>query len=95
METYANIDYTTDNFKQQLKEALQKNEVGITFTKRDGTERRMQCTLSTSRIPGEHLPKGTGDTSTSKTSTEALAVFDIEKSAWRSFRWDSIKSVNY
>ena len=92
MENYENIDFTTDTFKTQLKEALQRNEVGITFTKRDGSERTMQCTLSTSRIPGEQLPKG-GDTSTS--STQAQAVFDIQKQGWRSFRWDSIKSVTF
>jgi len=95
MEQYENIDFTTDTFKSQLKEALQRNEVGITFTKRDGSERTMQCTLSTSRIPGEQLPKG-GDTSSTKTfSDEALRVFDIEKVAWRSFRFDSIKSITF
>ena len=93
MEKY---DFTTESFKTKLKESLQSNEVGVTFTKRDGTERRMQCTLSASRIPGEQLPQGTGDTSSTETlSKEAIKVFDLEKQAWRSFRYDSIKAVKF
>lgn len=91
-----NYDFTTDNFKNLLRAKLQENEVSVTFTKRDGTERAMLCTLSTSRIPGEHVPQGTGDTSSTETvSKEALRVFDLEKTAWRSFRFDSIKSVKF
>ena len=93
MEKY---DFTTDNFKNLLRTKLQENEVSVTFTKRDGTQRAMLCTLSTSRIPGEHIPQGTGDTSSTETvSKEALRVFDLEKTAWRSFRYDSIKSVTF
>ena len=91
-----NYDYTSNDFKELLKAKLNENEVGITFTKRDGSERRMQCTLSTSRIPGEHVPQGTGDTSSTETvSKEAIKVFDLEKQAWRSFRYDSIKAVKF
>ena len=91
-----NYDFTTDNFKNLLRAKLQENEVSVTFTKRDGTERAMLCTLSTSRIPGEHVPQGAGDTSSTETvSKEALRVFDLEKTAWRSFRFDSIKSVKF
>lgn len=93
MEKY---DFTTSDFKNLLKEQLNKNEVSVTFTKRDGSERRMQCTLSASRIPREQLPQGEGDTSSTKTfSEEALRVFDTEKIAWRSFRYDSIKAVTF
>lgn len=93
MEKY---DFTTESFKQQLKEKLQSNEVGVTFTKRDGSERRMQCTLSAARIPREQLPQGTGDTSFTETvSREAIKVFDLEKQAWRSFRYDSLKAVKF
>lgn len=93
MEKY---DFTTESFKQELKKKLQSNEVGVTFTKRDGSERRMQCTLSASRIPREQLPQGTGDTSSTETvSREAIKVFDLEKQAWRSFRYDSLKAVKF
>lgn len=69
---------------------LQKGVVGVTFTKKDGTERTMMCTLDVGVIPNEFAPKGEDKR---VKSDEALAVFDVEKEGWRSFRWDSVKAV--
>lgn len=64
----------------------------VTFTKKDGTDREMRCTLSESRIPTEKQPKETQATST---GGSALRVFDTDKQEWRSFRWDTIKQVTF
>ena len=53
------------------------------------TERKMVCTLVDDKIPSEKAPKNTGKSN----SDEAIAVFDVEKQEWRSFRFDSIRSV--
>lgn len=63
----------------------------ITFTKKDGTERDMFCTLVESSIPKEKIPK----TETSTTTGSAVRVFDTEKQEWRSFRWDSVIKVQF
>ena len=63
----------------------------ITFTKTDGTERAMQCTLVEGRIPSDKIPKKTGGVP----NTSAARVFDTEKSEWRSFRWDSVIKVEF
>jgi hypothetical protein len=65
----------------------------VTFTKKDGTNRDMRCTLCEGRIPADKQPKteGTG----SKDSGSAVRVFDTEKSEWRSFRWDSVTKVSF
>lgn len=63
----------------------------ITFTKTDGSERAMQCTLVEGRIPSEKIPKKTGGVP----NTSAARVFDTEKSEWRSFRWDSVIKVEF
>ena len=64
----------------------------ITFTKKDGTERDMFCTLVEGRIPTEKQPKAeSGGSSTGS----AVRVFDTEKQEWRSFRWDSVKKVSF
>jgi len=68
-----------------------EDNVIVTFQKVDGTERKMFCTLSESKIPKDQAPKGSGKAQ----SSESLAVFDLEKSGWRSFRWDSIIDVEY
>jgi len=70
---------------------LREQAVTVTFTKQDGTERVMNCTLYEGDIPVEQAPKG----SSRSKPTEALAVFDIEAKGWRSFRWDAIKEVKF
>jgi hypothetical protein len=67
-------------------------EVHVTFTKRDGTERILKCTLDESKIPEDKRPK---EKTNSISSEEAIRVFDIEKQEWRSFRWDSVKSFGF
>ena len=79
--------------REWLKGLLQERVVGVTFTKKDGTERVMQATLS-----GDFIPEATNteiSANSRKKSDEALAVWDTEAQAWRSFRWDSVKAVNF
>lgn len=85
----ANVD--KDIAREWLKGVLRDGEATVVFTKADGTERSMKCTLSESKIPQEFAPKG----SNRAKSDETLAVFDLESQGWRSFRWDSVKSVNF
>lgn len=65
----------------------------ITFTKKDGTERKMFCTLCAGRIPADKTPKE--QTSSSQTAGSSVRVFDTEKQEWRSFRWDSVIKVEF
>lgn len=74
-----------------LRGLLQNEEVKITFTKKDGTEREMLCTLVSDKIPSEQSPKNTGKAQ----SDEAIAVFDLENEGWRSFRWDSVTKIEF
>lgn len=89
--------YTSEEFKQNLKGMLHGNdEVSVKFTKKDGSERTMLCTLNEQKIPFDKLPKvkePTEETTTVASTTDAVRVFDVEKQEWRSFRFDSIKSV--
>ena len=89
-----NLDLAS-NLEQQeyVLKSLRTNEQGvrIVFTKKDGTERSMLCTLSEAKIPQDKQPKT--ETTSSQTSGSAVRVFDLEKSEWRSFRWDSVTSM--
>ena len=67
----------------------------VTFTKKDGTTRDMQCTLVEGRIPADKKPTSETSTANRKNSGSAVAVFDTEKSEWRSFRWDSVTKVEF
>ena len=81
----------TPEGREWLRGLLRDEKVTITFTKKDETERVMVCTLKEEKIPSEKSPKNTGKSQ----SDEALAVFDLEKQDWRSFRFDSVKKIEF
>jgi hypothetical protein len=85
------LNFTTKKEKDWLRTLLKEGVVGITFIKKDGSERLMQCTLAESKIPSEFAPKGSEKTK----SDDVLPVFDVENDGWRSFRWDSIKKIEF
>ena len=72
-----------------LRNVLRENIVSVRFTKIDGTERTMTCTLSSTVIPSELAPKTNRSDEVAEESS-TIAVFDIDKQAWRSFRKDSV-----
>ena len=72
-----------------------KSGVFVTFTKKDGSERKMQCTLVEGRIPEDKRPKSASESENSSTAGSAVRVFDSEKGEWRSFRWDSVTKVEF
>lgn len=82
--------------KYELKETLQNGIVTVTFTKADGTERTMKCTLIPEYIPVKPVAEGQQLLTEGLTRTEnpnTLSVWDLESAGWRSFRIDSIKSI--
>jgi hypothetical protein len=84
-----------------IKSLLQQGPITVTFTKADGTDREMQCTLDMARIPPDKLPKGDVPVEDllkeakerKKPDEHSLRVFDLEKNEWRSFRFDRLKKV--
>ena len=92
IEANFNVAFTNDEVNRKwLNQLLADGVVAVKFTKKDGTDRTLMCTLSQKVIPDEYAPKGED---TRKKSSDALAVFDIENEGWRSFRWDSVKSIS-
>lgn len=75
-----------------LKQLLHENKVRVIFIKKDGTERNMLCTLKADLLPAQtDLEEAVQKKSPNPT---ALAVWDLENSGWRSFRYDSIIGFN-
>jgi len=85
------LSLQTKKEKNWLKGLLKTTDVRLEFLKKDGTIRKMTCTLAESKIPDEKMPKNSGK----EKSDDALAVFDLEKQEWRSFRWDSVKKIEF
>ncbi len=76
-----------------LIDLLRHNVVSVTFTKVNGAERVMACTLQPSLIPnaptqnGELIVEG-------KSTSNNIAVWDINAQGWRSFRIANVKNVS-
>ena len=70
---------------------LQKSQCRVIFTKLNGEERNMICTLK-----DDVIPKATKDPITQKKvrdlNEEVLAVWDVNKEGWRSFRISNVVS---
>ena len=72
---------------EQLKSKL-SGIAHIIFQKKDGSLREMYCTTNPS-LAARHV-NGRG---VSRELYATTAVFDVEKGAWRSFRWESLIKV--
>ena len=85
------VDYKkSQEFRDWLNEMLSGGVMTVTFAKKDGTKRVMQCTRDFNVIPTDQHPKNT-----SVESTTACRVFDVEKQEWRSFVYESIERFEY
>ena len=85
-------DEGAELFFDRIKEMLRNQELTITFTKKDGTERVMRCTLDPTKLP---IQENTNTNSTRKVSTETMSVFDLDAQGWRSFTKKAVKSIDF
>ena len=97
-------DQVKEQIRSWVRGLLTNSEISVTFTKADGTDRDMLCTLDHSRIPvSVAKPVSTtapvdGIVRESKKSRKepdphSIRVYDLEKQEWRSFRFERLKKV--
>ena len=79
-----------DKFTEWLKGMLHVGPATVTFTKTDGTERVMNCTLEADKLPPVVIKEGAKPR---KESTTSMRVFDLDKKEWRSFTIKNVKKV--
>jgi len=75
--------------KSNIKNMLNTGIINVKFTKTNGSERLMKCTLI-KEIVKEYEKK---TEKTRPVSEDILSVWDVEKDGWRSFRYDSIIEI--
>lgn len=78
--------------KENLIDLLRHNVVTVTFTKVNGEERVMQCTLMSEYVP--NAPTNNGQILLQESESKTISVWDTGVNGWRSFRVDNIKSVS-
>ena len=86
------VDSDWEKFSEWLKGMLYIGPATVTFTKTDGTERVMECTLETDKLPKVEIKEGAKPR---KESTTSMRVFDLEKNEWRSFTLKNVRRVEF
>lgn len=91
MNSSENTSTTVLNFsRDDLLKSLREGVVDIKFTKKDGSERLMKCTLQEGVVvPYERKTDRVVDRTDNN-----IAVWDVEADGWRSINFDTIKEVN-
>ena len=80
--------------RAKLLEELKTKDVMVTFTKKDGTQRNMRCTLRPEALP-EIITESTRTSTTRREPDGTIAVWDLDLGAWRSFRLDSVVDISF
>lgn len=88
-DSWSDNDWAT--FEEWLRSMLRSETVTVTFTKSDGTERVMRCTLQPSVLPPVTVKEG----ATRKSPTSSIAVWDLDVGGWRSFTLRKVRSVAF
>ena len=79
--------------KDELLKLLKENVLEITFTKLNGDERVMPCTLVESYLPPAKKDDPITQKKVREISDAVIPVWAIESKGFRSFRYDRVKSV--
>lgn len=81
--------------KEYVRGALFTGKTQVVFRKANGEERTMICTLNEDLIPKPEvkLEEETKPKKVKKENPDVQAVWDLEKESWRSFRFDSVISL--
>lgn len=86
-------EFEREQFKQWLTGLLREREVTVDFIKADGDFRSMKCTLAESL--GAKYTKQNAKEKTRRPNSNVCVVWDTSQAAWRSFRWDRVKRIQF
>jgi hypothetical protein len=87
-------------FRVWLKGLLLSSKVTVEFEKADGTIRAMVCTLDEENGAKYVVNESTEPTAVEnikppKVNNDVQKVWDCQAGAWRSFRWDRLKRIEF
>ena len=86
----------TPEGREWLKGLLKERNVVVTFTKINGDERVMTCTLNESVLPQATKTDPQSQKKVREVDADKVwSVWDINAKGWRSFRWENVKQVDF
>jgi hypothetical protein len=78
---------------KEYKSMLESQVCEVTFTKVNGDERIMRCTLHKDLIPQATKTDSLSTKKVREINLEVIPVWDMKAEGWRSFRVDSVKDI--
>ena len=78
--------------REEMVDELRAGVCTVRFTKVNGEERLMECTLNEQNIPPAQQPQ-TEDIGVQRT-LDVIRVFDTKADGWRSFRVENVLEFN-
>ena len=75
-----------------VRDLLKEREVTVDFEKATGELRSMKCTLNQD-LGAKYTVKE--NTTPKKPNSNVCVVWDVNQAAWRSFRWDRVKRIQF
>ena len=82
-------------FSPWLKDMLKIGPVSVTFTKKDGTVRVMNCTLDPNLLPPVVVTEDAEPKKKKVVNENTMAVYDLEAKGWRSFTVKSVTNISF
>lgn len=87
---------TKINFNREtLLKDIRENAVKVFFTKVNGDKRVMTCTLREDLLPPNTIMEHLDEMHAKPENKDVIAVWDLEKGGWRSFRVDNVEYVEF
>lgn len=96
-----NSEFGSDATQHMIKGILHRGPVLIEFVKSDGSIRAMNCTLSEQHgavhkiVEAKETVNNSVDPAPAKVNQDVCRIWDIDQAAWRSFRWDRLKRIEF
>jgi hypothetical protein len=85
-----------ESFRIWLKGLLHTDKITVEFIKSDGSTRVMNCTLNKDLGAKYHTKENVIEhREPRKVNNDSCPVWDCDANAWRSFRWDRLKRIDY
>ena len=82
-------------FSPWLKDMLKMGPVSVTFTKKDGAVRVMNCTLDPALLPPVIVTEDAEPKKKKAVNENTMAVYDLEAKGWRSFTIRTVSRVEF
>lgn len=91
MTNYVEQNGPDESWRDGIRSLLKLKNANVEFEKANGQIRKMRCTLREEVTPA-YTEKGVP---AKQPNNDAIAVWDLDLSAWRSFRFDKITSIEF